>query len=95
MTEGVFGIVVLCSVAAISAIGWHLLVRSFLLAIVLSTASAVIVFQALAYIHMGYLDPFFPIAVITSSALCLFVSVVVGLVVRSCHKKSGGKENVF
>ena len=86
---------VLCSVAVSSAMGWHLLVRSFLLAIVLSTITAVVVFQVSAYIHVGYLDPFFPVAVITSSALCLIVSVVIGLFVRSRRKKSGGEANVF
>ena len=82
------GWLVLSSTAVASALGWHLLLRSFLLATVLATATAVVLFQVAAYLYAGYLDPFFLVAVITSSVICLLITVTVGMLVRSIKGKN-------
>ncbi len=83
MTEAATGWFVLLFIATGSALAWHILLRSFLLATSLATITAVVLFQVAAYLHAGYLDPFFLIAVVTSSVICLFVAVGVGMLVRS------------
>ena len=88
MSEATVGWLVLSSTAVASALGWHLLLRSFLLATVLATATAVVLFQVAAYLYAGYLDPFFLVAVITSSVICLLITVTVGMLVRSIKGKN-------
>ena len=86
MSEAIVGWLVLLSIAVVSAIAWHILLRSFLLATLLATTTSVVLFQIAAYLHVGYLDPFFLIAVATSSVICLFVAVAVGMLVRGSYK---------
>ena len=86
MSEAIVGWLVLLSIAVVSAIAWHILLRSFLLATLLATSTSVVLFQIAAYLHVGYLDPFFLIAVAISSVICLFVSVAVGMLVRGSKK---------
>ncbi len=86
MSEAIVGWLVLLSIAVVSAIAWHILLRSFLLATLLATTTSVVLFQIAAYLHVGYLDPFFLIAVATSSVICLFVAVAVGMLVRGSNK---------
>lgn len=88
MSEATVGWLVLSSIAVASALGWHLLPRSFLLATVLATATAVVLFQVAAYLYAGYLDPFFLVAVITSSVICLLITVTVGMLVRNIKGKN-------
>lgn len=88
MSEATVGWLVLSSIAVASALGWHLLLRSFLLATVLATATAVILFQVAAYLYAGYLDPFFLVAVITSSVICLLITITVGMLVRNIKGKN-------
>ena len=86
MSEATVGWLVLLSIAVGSAVAWHILLRSFLLATFLATSTSVVLFQIAAYLHVGYLDPFFLIAVAISSVICLFVSVAVGMLVRGSNK---------
>ena len=86
MSEAIVGWLVLLSIAVVSAIAWHILLRSFLLATLLATTTSVVLFQIAAYLHVGYLDPFFLIAVATSLVICLFVAVAVGMLVRGSNK---------
>jgi len=86
MSEVTVGWLVLLSISAGSAWVWHILLRSFLLASLLATATSVVLFQVAAYLHAGYLDPFFLIAVATSTAICLVVAVVVGMLVRGAGR---------
>ena len=86
MSEATVGWLVLLSIAVVSAIAWHILLRSFLLATLLATTTSAVLFQIAAYLHVGYLDPFFLIAVAISSVICLFVSVAVGMLVRGSKK---------
>ena len=88
MSEATVGWLVLLSIAVVSAIAWHILLRSFLLATLLATTTSAVLFQIAAYLHVGYLDPFFLVAVITSSVICLLITVTVGMLVRSIKGKN-------
>jgi hypothetical protein len=78
MSEGAQGLLVLLTVALISAAAWHWVLLSFPAATLLATATAVVLFQLVAYAHLGHLDPFFMVAVATSSVVCFVVSLFVG-----------------
>ncbi len=83
MSEATVGWLVLLSIAVGSALAWHIFLRSFLLSTLLATTTSVFLFQVAVYLRLGYLDPFFLIAVATSSVICLFVAVAVGMLVRN------------
>ena len=77
------GLFVLILLAVVSGVLWHYLVRNYALAVVGATVSTVVVFQVIAFLQLGYLDPFFLIAAVTSGGLALVVTLLVGLPVRA------------
>lgn len=92
MSEATAGLLVLFFITSVSAFVWFKFMKSFLLATLLSTGTSVLLFQAVAYLHAGYLDPFFPIVIITSSVVCLFITLVVGMFL---HARSKDDDSVF
>ncbi len=76
----IFGVLVLiCSVVA------HALQRRFWLAVALSSVTSSVLFQVTVYFQLGYLDPFIPIAIVTTlviSALCASIVGAIFLIFR-------------
>jgi hypothetical protein len=60
-----------------SGLIWSRLTARYLLAVVGATLSSVALFQTVVYLHLGYLDPFAPIAALVSMVPCGLVSAVV------------------
>ena len=81
------GIVILIGIGIVPAALWHHLVPRFAVATIAATTTTVVLFQIGAYMGLGYLDPFFLIAVVTSGALSLLISVLVGLPMQSRRRK--------
>lgn len=79
MNEGTAGIFVLIIISIIVSIATHAKIKKFFHAIIISVIIGCIVFQVAAYIHVGYLEPFLIIAVITSSLIVAIISALVGL----------------
>ena len=77
------GIVILVAVTVVSGVLWTLLVRNIVIAIVPATTTAVVLFQVIVYLQLGYMDPLWPIAVITSSAICLFVAMLTAVAIAA------------
>ena len=86
MTEAQTGIFMLLVISVVVAFFAHALIRkfflSFLVACIASAIIASVLFQVAAYLHIGYLDPFFPIAMVISCAIAFGIAAAVGLVVR-------------
>ncbi len=59
------GIVILIGIGIVSAALWHHFVPRFAVATIAATTTTVVLFQIGAYMDLGYLDPFFLIAVVT------------------------------
>ena len=78
MDEGQLGLYIFASICIVCAILLHWRIQSYWLATIVSTVVSVILFQVIAYIDLGYLDPFFIIAMVTSSAAAFAISVFVG-----------------
>ncbi len=89
MTDGSTGLVVLLLIAGATAFLWHHFVRAYVVAVLGATVSAVVLFQAAAFVQLGYLDPFFLIAMATSSVVAGVVSAAIGLPYRARRKKNG------
>ena len=82
MSEGDAGPVVLVSIAVASAAIWHWVVKRYFLASIGAAFSASIVFQIAAYLHIGYLDPFYLIALVTGAGVAFVVALLVGPLVN-------------
>ena len=73
------GLFVLILLAVVSGVLWHYLVPNYALAVVGATVSTIVVFQVIAFLQLGQLDPFLLIAAVTSGGLALVVACLVGL----------------
>ena len=79
MDEGTVGIFVLVGISIGAALLFHWLIRSYIIASFGAAIVADIVFQVAAYLHIGYLDPFFVIALVTGGGIALGIAIVVGI----------------
>lgn len=72
------GILVLLLLCAICSLIVHASVPNYMIACLISAGLASVLFQFVNYIHMGFLDPFFVIALFTGGAFAFGVSMVAG-----------------
>ena len=68
------------ALAMVCAIVSHRLMKSYLFASLCAALAAAILFEIVAYLSFGYLDPFFIIVFATSSLISLVVALAVGVV---------------
>jgi hypothetical protein len=88
MNEGTVGILVLIIISIIVSIVTHAMVANFSRALVISVIISCVAFQVAAFIHIGYLDKFFIITMITTSFIIGIISALVGLPFYLKRKKS-------
>jgi hypothetical protein len=84
--EATQGIAVLIVIAVLSAIIWHAASRRYLFASVGAALSSAIAFQIVVTIQLGYLDPFFLIALVISACIAGIISLAVGAAFRLRRK---------
>ena len=77
--EGSLGIIILCGLSILTAIGFHYKFKKPIVATILSTFSASITFQVIVYLQLGYLDPFFILAFGLSSGITFLISLLMGI----------------
>ena len=82
MSEGTIGLIVFAVLALICPLIAHFVVREARLAHVIAVVATVSLFQIGAYWHLGHLDPFWLVAVITTGAMAFAASVAVRHFVR-------------
>lgn len=82
MDDGFVGILVFGSLALAVALVCHRRIGSFWVAVLVSGPVAALLFQLVAALHVGYVDPFFLIAFVTTTAIGWGVSWILGLVLR-------------
>ena len=87
MNDGTIGIIVLMTVCIMSATLTHWLIKSTKLATTLSVILSVVIFQIMAYIDSGYLDPFFLIAAVVSAGVALIISAFIGSLFKTSRDK--------
>ena len=86
MSEGMVGLIVLVAISVTAAIIWHAFAKRYFTASIASALMAAVAFQVAAYVHLGHLDPFFPIAVVASLVAAFVIALLVGLPFRARRK---------
>ncbi|MCQ8877085.1 hypothetical protein NQT69_03405 [Pseudoalteromonas shioyasakiensis] len=86
MNEGIIGIFVLVTIATISSIASHLLIKQYFVAIVISGLIGTLLFQLSAYLYAGHLDPFFLVTVFVSFLAICVISSLIGLIKMKKNK---------
>lgn len=89
------GLLVFIFTALVSSLIWHRYVVAYSSAVFGATVSAVVIFQVFAYLQLGHLDPFFSIAVATSSVMAVIIALLVGLPFRARRKSDATKNNAL
>lgn len=87
MDDGTLGIIIFVAISVLFSLISHWKLKTFWVATCSSATLSVVVFQIANYIHVGYLDPFFIVALVTSSFLALAISSAIGVL----FKCTGGK----
>lgn len=82
MNEGLLGIIILVFISIICSVVAHWYFDKFNFAIAFSTLASVLLFQLISYIQIGYLEPFFIIALITSSIFAIVISFLISIPFR-------------
>ena len=88
-------LVIFFGIAIISATMWHRFVSRYVQASLGATVTTVVLFQVGAYLDLGYLDKFALIAVVTSSAIALGISLLIGLPIRARRKRQAVEPNAL
>lgn len=86
-TLGVSIFVVICIVLSLTA---HWKLKSFWVASFSAAVLAVITFQTIAYVQLGYMDPFLPIAMVVSGVIAIFISCIIGGIFKYIVSKLAG-----
>ncbi|RJP16683.1 MAG: hypothetical protein C4520_18035 [Candidatus Abyssobacteria bacterium SURF_5] len=73
------GIAVFGAVIVVSAVIWHFLCPQLLIASLGAAVTSAFIFQILAWVHIGYLDPFFIIAFVVTAFYALIPALLIGL----------------
>ena len=87
MDDNLIGLVIFVTISVATAVVAHWRFKNYWPATFLSTLLSVVLFQVVVYIELGYLDPFFLIAIVTSGAAAFVISVLVGTLIKSYRNK--------
>jgi hypothetical protein len=82
MSEGQVGIGVLLVISTVTGAIAHSCIPKLVSASAISALVGITLFQIAACVHIGYLDPFFLIALFVSAPISFSVALLVGLAVR-------------
>ncbi len=69
-------------IVLITSVVCHFQIRNFKKAVVVSAVVSAFLFQVLAYISLGYLDPFFIIAFVITGGIAGGCSAVIGNILK-------------
>ncbi len=80
MNDAAVGVLVLLGLTVVASVAAHGLFKGRIVASAAASLAAVGVFEVLNWLHLGYVDPFLPVAALVGIPACFAVSVVIGLV---------------
>ena len=83
MTEATQGMLVFGITTVVVSVLLHLFWKAYVRASIVSAMASAALFQVFAYFYIGYLDPFFLIALVFTSGIAFVISLAVGLAFRS------------
>ena len=79
MSESVEGIIIFSILAVAVSIISHVLIKKISSAILVAAISTALVFQLIVFFLAGYLDPSFPVALITTFLLAFLIALIIGV----------------
>jgi uncharacterized membrane protein YfcA len=88
MENEYIGIILFAILSLISALSFHYKLRKFFLSSILAAFSASLLFQIIGFFLLGYLDPFFLIAFVSTLLISFIVSMLVGMPFLYYRKKA-------
>ena len=91
MSDGYIGLLLLTLITGFTSLMVHRKTIHFVFGCIVSAALSVSVFQLIAYVHLGHIDPFILIALPMSLLLSLGISVFMGKVVQSQRRRREGQ----
>jgi hypothetical protein len=86
MSEGAAGIIILIAISVICAATVHIFLHRYFRASLVSAVLSTAIFQFIAYLYIGYLDPFWPIAILVGGAMAYAIALIIGLIFLSYRK---------
>jgi hypothetical protein len=89
------GLIIFFAIALGCAAIWHAFLPRYLAASFGATVTTVLTFQGVTFVQLGHLDPFFLIAAVTTSAIALLISLLVGLPFQARRKYHRGEKNAL
>ena len=87
MDKATIPIFIFAGISVIAAVVCHSLVRRTYLASVLAGIASSILFQVGAFIDLGYLDPFVPVALVFGAACAGVIALLVGAMFHLFRKQ--------
>ena len=78
VSEGALGFLVLNGISVVVAIGAHRTLRNFVIACGVAAVVSTALFNIAASMQSGYVEPFWPIAVVVGGVYAFVVSALVG-----------------
>ena len=87
MNESLQGIVIFIAIAIASAIIWHTYLKRISIAILGSAITSAVFFQVCNYIKLGYLDPFFIIALLTTFIMAFLIALIISIPFKIWRRK--------
>ncbi|MEE9574846.1 MAG: hypothetical protein V3W03_01970 [Gammaproteobacteria bacterium] len=79
MSESVEGIIIFSILVVAVSIISHVLIKKISSAILVAAISTTLVFQLIVFFLAGYLDPSFPVALITNFLLAFLIALIIGV----------------
>ena len=87
------GIIIFSILAIALSVLSHALIKRISLAILIAAITTAITFQIIVYFLAGYLDPFFPIALLTTFALAFLIALLIGIPFKIWRRNFNGKHD--
>ena len=79
MSESIEGIIIFSIVAVAVSIIAHVFIKKISSAILLAAFSTALIFQLGMYFLAGYLEPIFPVALITTFLIAFLIALIIGV----------------
>ncbi|MFA5780091.1 MAG: hypothetical protein WC947_08125 [Elusimicrobiota bacterium] len=86
-SKSTFACITFCFISIMSAIYFHTGTKKYIYASLKSAIASSILFQIIGFFIIGYLDPFFIIALLPESVLALIIALLIGLPFLYFRKK--------
>lgn len=79
LNETTLALLLIIAISVGLALLSHTFIKQILPASLITGLAATLLFQLISYLHLGHLDPFFPVAIIFGFAVAAFIAAILAL----------------